>query len=204
MDTLVERARGLVRSGKRVILGVAGAPGAGKTTFAEALIARLQFDGIAAAHVPMDGFHLADVALRERGLLGAKGAIETFDVHGYLAMLRRLRSETDHDVLAPGFERGLEQPLAAAITVPPATTLVVTEGNYLLDESGAWPLVRAAMDEVWFVDLDDERRRSRLVERHVRYGKDRGAAEAWVEAVDEPNARRVIARRQHADLVVSG
>jgi len=204
MDTLVERARGLVRSGKRVILGVAGAPGAGKTTFAEALIARLQFDGIAAAHVPMDGFHLADVALRERGLLAAKGAIETFDVHGYLALLRRLRSETDHDVLAPGFERQLEQPLAAAITVPPATTLVVTEGNYLLDESGAWPLVRAAMDEVWFVDLDDERRRSRLVERHVRYGKDRGAAEAWVEAVDEPNARRVIARRQHADLVVSG
>jgi pantothenate kinase len=79
----------------------------------------------------------------------------------------------------------------------------VTEGNYLLDESGAWPEVRAELDEVWFVDLDDDRRRSRLVERHVTFGKERAAAQAWVDEVDEPNARRVIARREHADLIVN-
>ena len=202
MDPLVERARGLVRDGERALLGIAGAPGSGKSSLAAKLVKRLRADGVEAAHVPMDGFHLADAALVERGMLGAKGAIETFDVHGYLALLRRLRAETDHDVLAPTFERDLEQPLAAAIIVPPATTIVVTEGNYLLDESGAWPQVRAALDEVWFVDLDEGRRRSRLVDRHVKYGKERAAAQAWVDDVDEPNARRVIARRDAADLVV--
>jgi pantothenate kinase len=56
---------------------------------------------------------------------------------------------------------------------------------------------------VWFVDLDEDRRRARLVERHVTFGKERSVAQAWVDEVDEPNARRVIARREHADLVVS-
>lgn len=203
MDALVERAGALVRDGDRALLGIAGAPGSGKSSLATKLVKRLRTGGVEAAHVPMDGFHLADAALVERGLLQVKGAIETFDVHGYLALLRRLRVEIDHDVLAPTFERHLEQPVAAAIIVPPATTIVVTEGNYLLDESDAWPQVRAALDEVWFVDLDEGRRRSRLVERHVTFGKERSAAQTWVDDVDEPNARRVIARREHADLVVS-
>jgi pantothenate kinase len=203
LTALTERAIGLVEPGRRAILGLCGAPGVGKSSLAATLVKRARAAGVEAAHVPMDGFHLADVALVERGLLDHKGAVETFDVHGYLALLRRLRAELDHDVLAPTFERQLEQPLAAAVTVSPSTTLVVTEGNYLLDESSAWPQVRAELDEVWFVDLDDGRRRSRLVERHVKFGKERPAAQAWVDDVDEPNARRVIARRDAADLVVS-
>nr|MCW2728173.1 hypothetical protein [Aeromicrobium sp.] len=203
LNALVDRAAGLVPPGRRALLGICGAPGAGKSSLAAKVVKRLRADGVAVAHVPMDGFHLADAALTERGLLAAKGATETFDVHGYLALLRRLRAEVDHDVLAPDFERTIEQPIAAAIIVPPDTALVVTEGNYLLDDSGAWPAVRAELDEVWFVDLDDNRRRARLVERHVKFGKERAAAQAWVDEVDEPNARRVIARREHADLVVN-
>ncbi|MCD9199545.1 nucleoside/nucleotide kinase family protein [Aeromicrobium wangtongii] len=203
IDDLVQRAAGLVQPDRRALLGICGAPGAGKTSLARTVVKRLRAAGVPVAHVPMDGFHLADAALRERGQLAAKGAIQTFDVHGYLSLLRRLRTERDHDVLAPDFERTLEQPLAAAIIVPPATQIVVTEGNYLLDDTDAWPLVRAELDEVWFVDLDDGRRRSRLVERHVKFGKDRAAAQAWVDEVDEPNARRVIARRDTADLVIT-
>jgi pantothenate kinase len=199
---LTRRAGHLGGSG-RAILGIVGAPGAGKSSLARTITKRLRAAGVEAAHVPMDGFHLADAVLVERGLLKRKGSVETFDAHGYLALLRRLRVELDHDVLAPDFERTIEQPVAAAITVPPATTIVVTEGNYLLDESSAWPQVRAELDEVWFVDLDEDRRRARLVERHVTFGKERSAAQAWVDEVDEPNARRVIARREHADLVVS-
>jgi pantothenate kinase len=200
---LVDRAAALAQPGRRAILGIVGAPGAGKSSLARTITKRLRAAGLEAAHVPMDGFHLADAALVERGLLERKGAVETFDAYGYLALLRRLRVELDHDVLAPDFERTLEQPISAAITVPPSTTIVVTEGNYLLDESSAWPEVRAELDEVWFVDLDEGRRRSRLVERHVTFGKERAAAQAWVDEVDEPNARRVVARREHADLVVS-
>lgn len=204
ITALTPRAAELVQPGRRAILGICGAPGAGKSALAVKLVKRLNAAGVAAAHVPMDGFHLADVSLRERGLLEAKGAIETFDDYGYLALLRRLRVELDHDVLAPGFERDLEQPLAAAITVPAGTTLVVTEGNYLLDDSGAWPLVRAELDAVWFVDLDDNRRRSRLVARHIKFGKEPVAAQEWMDRVDEPNAQRILARQAFADLIVDG
>lgn len=204
LDDLADRAIGLTGDDRRVLLGITGAPGAGKTTLAAALVQRLRADGLAVAHVPMDGFHLADAALIERGILDRKGAIETFDAHGYLALLRRLRTELDHDVLAPDFERTLEQPIAGAITVRPQDRIVVTEGNYLLDDEAAWPAVRAALDETWFIDIDDSVRVGRLVRRHVRFGKPEPAAAAWVAQVDEANARRVIARRSAADLVVDG
>ncbi|RYI96845.1 MAG: nucleoside/nucleotide kinase family protein, partial [Actinomycetales bacterium] len=178
----------------RLLVGVVGAPGSGKTTVAKKLVDRLGRRQVSAVRAPMDGFHLADVALQERGLLERKGAIETFDAHGYLALLRRIRDERDHDVLAPAFERELEQPLAGAITVAPEHRVVVTEGNYLLDDVAPWPDVRSALDLVVLVELDDDRRRSRLVERHVKFGKERAAAQAWVDDVDEPNAQRVLAR----------
>lgn len=202
MTALTHRAALLAQPGRRAILGICGPPGSGKSSLAVTLVKRLRAAGVESAHVPMDGFHLADVALRERGLLARKGAVETFDGYGYLALLRRLRIEVDHDVLAPTFDRDLEQPLAGAITVSPETTVVVTEGNYLLDTDDAWPQVRAELDEVWFVRLDENRRRARLVGRHVKYGKSREAAQAWVDDVDEPNARRITARMEFADLVV--
>ncbi len=204
LDDLAARAAALAGAdpARRVLLGLVGAPGSGKSTLARRRANPLTAQGVPAVRVPMDGFHLADVALLERGLLRRKGAAETFDAYGYLALLRRLRAETDHDVLAPGFERDLEQPVAASITVAPQHRVVVTEGNYLLDADEPWPDVRRELDAAWFVDLDDGRRRSRLVMRHVKPGKSREDAQAWVDDVDEPNARRVLARREHADLVV--
>ena len=119
----------------------------------------------------MDGFHLADAALDRLGLRGRKGAPETFDGWGYLALLRRLAAETDHPVWAPGFERTLEQPLAGSIPVGPRSRLVVTEGNYLLLDRPPWPEVRAALSEVWYVEADAGVRLERLLARHVEFGK---------------------------------
>jgi pantothenate kinase len=198
LDALVRRARALTAPG-RAVLGIAGAPGAGKSTLAARLVAEL---GPGAAWVPMDGFHLADTALDRLGLRARKGAVETFDGWGYLALLRRLAAETDHPVYAPDFERTLEQPLAGSIAVGPEVRLVVTEGNYLLVEDEPWPQVRAALTEVWYAEVDEAVRHARLVDRHVRFGKPVAAAEAWVTAVDDRNAALVARGRARADLVV--
>ncbi len=208
LERLVERVRALAAAapGQRVIIGIAGAPGAGKTTLAEDLVAALA-DGRppgdpGVAHLPMDGFHLADVQLDALGLRQRKGAPETFDAHGYLETLRRLRSGDPATVYVPGFERELEQPVAAAIALPASAQVVVSEGNYLLVEQEPWPQVRALLDEVWFVDITDPERLRRLVARHTRFGKDTDAATSWALGPDQANADLVLSTRERADLVV--
>ncbi|MGW2645755.1 nucleoside/nucleotide kinase family protein [Streptomyces sp. NPDC001393] len=202
-DDLLDRARGLVRDGRRALLGIAGSPGAGKTTLAEHLVRTLNADGPPwAAHVPMDGFHLADTELDRLGRRDRKGAPDTFDAAGYAALLRRLREDTDDVVYAPGFERVLEQPIAGAIPVPPTARLVVTEGNYLLLTEGSWARVRPCLDEVWFCETAEDERIRRLVARHEEFGKDHETAVAWVGGTDQRNADLVATTRGRADLVV--
>nr|WP_203615817.1 nucleoside/nucleotide kinase family protein [Streptomyces sp. SID13726] len=198
-DDLVTRARSLAAPDGRAVLGLAGSPGAGKTTLAERLVRALNGPGEPwVAHVPMDGFHLADVELDRLGLRDRKGAPETFDAAGYAALLKRLREETDDVVYAPGFERVLEQPVAGAVPVLPTARLVVTEGNYLL----LWPRVRSQLDEVWFCAPDEDERLRRLIARHEEFGKSHEDAVAWVLRSDQANAELVAATRDRADLVV--
>ncbi|MED7821440.1 nucleoside/nucleotide kinase family protein [Streptomyces chiangmaiensis] len=202
-DDLLKRAASLAGPGRRAILGITGSPGAGKTTLAEQVVRELNGDGRPwVVHVPMDGFHLADVELDRLGRRDRKGAPDTFDAAGYAALLRRLREESDETVYAPGFERVLEQPIAGAVPVLPEVRLVVTEGNYLLLDSGAWGRVRPRLDEVWFCEIGEEERIRRLVARHEEFGKDHETAVAWVLGTDQRNADLVAATRARADLVV--
>ncbi|MDM7991416.1 nucleoside/nucleotide kinase family protein [Arthrobacter sp. zg-Y877] len=207
-EGLAERLSEFARSSAgTVVIGVAGAPGAGKTTLVEALVRELS-GGIPDveqrrfAHVPMDGFHLSDRELARLGLLARKGAPETFDAYGYAALLERLRSPRTAVVYAPGFERTLEQPLAGDIPMFPAAKVILTEGNYLLLDRPEWQEVRSRCTEVWFCEPDDELRVQRLVERHIRFGKSPAEAAAWVRDVDERNARLVQETKARADVVV--
>ncbi|MEU1165616.1 nucleoside/nucleotide kinase family protein [Streptomyces sp. NPDC005921] len=204
-DDLLDRARSLAGRAPRALLGIAGGPGAGKTTLAERLVRELNGSGEPwVARVPMDGFHLADAELDRLGLRDRKGAPATFDAAGYAALLRRLRAQPEDVVYAPGFERVLEQPIAGAIPVPPTARLVVTEGNYLLLAEGLWARVRPALDEVWFCEIDESERIRRLVARHEEFGKGHAEAVAWVAGTDQLNADLVATTRDRADLVVPG
>lgn len=184
---------------RRPIVGLAGCPGAGKSTLATALA---QVLGRRAVVVPMDGFHLADAELVRQGVRDRMGAPETFDAWGYAALLRRLRGRPAHPMYAPGFDRALEQPIAGAIAVDAGTSVVITEGNYLLLDRPEWRAVRAELDEVWFVSTDERLRAERLVARHIESGKSPQAARSWVARVDEPNAREIEQTRSRADRQV--
>ncbi|MGQ7297366.1 nucleoside/nucleotide kinase family protein [Quadrisphaera sp. KR29] len=201
---LVDRARALVEAagGRRVLLGLVGAPGAGKSTLAGQLVSALgaELPG-GAALVGMDGFHLAQATLDRWGRADRKGAPDTFDAGGYVALLRRLRARDEDVVHAPEFRRDLEEPVGSAVPVPREASLVVTEGNYLLLD-GPWAPVRELLDEVWFLAPAEDLRLQRLVARHEAFGKAPEAALAWSHGPDQANADVVLATARRADLVV--
>lgn len=199
MRSWTDRLQALLQHHRRVLLGITGPPGAGKSTLAESIVAAVD----RAVYLPMDGFHLADVELQRLGRLERKGAIDTFDAHGYLALLQRIRTHHTEIAYAPAFHRDIEQPIAGSVPVAPETQLIVTEGNYLLDDDDPWPAVRALLDEVWFVDAPPDERRRRLMARHVEFGKSPEQADAWVRAVDDPNASRIELNRDNADFVLT-
>ena len=194
----LSRISALLAGGQRKLLGLVGPPGGGKSTLAQALLDALPGRAVV---VPMDGFHLANAELARLGRALRKGAPDTFDSAGYLALLRRLKAQRADDIVyAPEFRRDIEEPIAGAIAVLPQVPLVITEGNYLLLDTGPWAGVREQLDEVWFVDTDAALRRDRLVGRHMQFGRTLQEARDWVATTDEPNAGLIAATRHRADV----
>lgn len=195
---LIQRLEDLA-AGPRRLLGVVGPPGAGKSTLAAMMAQAL---GERAQAVPMDGYHLAQVELERLGRAQRKGAPDTFDAAGYAALLRRLRQQGEGETIyAPDFRREIEEPVAGALPVFAHTPLVITEGNYLLlDDDPAWAPVADLLDQVWYLDVPAALRLERLAERHVRFGRSREQALAWIGQTDEPNARRIEASAHRAGL----
>lgn len=197
-----DRAVDLATRGRRSVLGIAGAPAAGKSTYAEQLAAKLTADGHNVALVPMDGYHLAQTVLEELGLADVKGAPHTFDGYGFVALLRRLKEAPDEQIWVPRFDRGLEDSIAASIGVAPEVTLVVTEGNYLLFDEMPWATVRMLLDQCWYVDVPEQLRHDRLEARHRRYGRSPEEAHERTYGSDERNARLIAATARSADAIV--
>jgi pantothenate kinase len=193
VDQAVERAVELARSSHRTVLGIAGAPGAGKSTLARRIVTAVdeRLGAGTAVQVPMDGFHLSNAALDAFGRHDRKGAADTFDADGYVALVRRLVAADEDVVWAPDFDRRVDEPVAGSIAVPRAARLVVSEGNYLLDDTAPWSALPALFTETWFCAVADDVRLDRLVGRHMRHGRDHDAARAWAVEVDGVNAARV-------------
>ncbi len=200
VQQLVQRAATLAGQPRRAILGITGPPAAGKTTLAETLLAELAPH---AAYVPLDGFHLAHHVLEGLGTVHRKGAPDTFDAAGYVALLRRLRDPGEGTVYAPQFRREIEDSVANAIPVPPDVRLVITEGNYLLVRTGPWAELGGLLDEAWYLDLAEPARLRWLTDRHVRYGRDAAEAAARATGPDQRNAELIETTKPYADLIIS-
>jgi pantothenate kinase len=199
LAALVERARGLSAAGRRALLGITGAPGAGKSTLAAAIAEAM---GESAVLVPMDGFHLANADLERLGRRNRKGAPDTFDAEGFVELLRRLRQPVDDVVYAPVFDRQVEASIANAIAIDRRIALVITEGNYLLLDQEPWAPIARLLDECWYIEGNEEERLRRLIARHVEFGKSPAEAHEWVHRSDEANARLIEGTRRRADLIV--
>lgn len=202
----------------RTVIGIAGAPGSGKSTIATAVVRAL---GPAAIVLPMDGFHLTPERLVELGRRDRMGAPDTFDVDGFLRVLSALRrapgapgtagaagapdflENSGSDVYAPGFNRVIERPVADAIRVTPEFSIVVVEGNYLLHDRDGWEQVAPLLDACYFVSVDSRVRLQRLIDRHVAFGKPPVEAVAWAEGPDEANARLIEAGARRADALIA-
>ena len=201
LDEVVDRAESLMTSmsGQRKIVGLIGKPGAGKSTLSAQLIEQL---GDQAAILNMDGYHFSNLALRKLGRADRKGAPDTFDALGFTEILKRVKHEVDQNIYFPVFDRSIEESISAQGVITPEIKLVITEGNYLLHNENNWGGVKKLLDESWFIEVDDQIRIERLVNRHHKFGKSKADAHSWATGSDENNAQVVARTRELADVII--
>ena len=199
---ILEEARLLAQTGRRTVLGLVGAPGAGKTTLARALHRALENQSVV---LPMDGFHLSNVVLESLGRRDRKGAPDTFDSAGFVALLERVRRQTPRSgtIYAPEFDRNLDESIGGVISIPDDIPLVIVEGNYLLHKSDGWYPIANCLDRSWFIDPPEALRQERLIQRHERFGMPASQARAWALGTDQRNAELVLTTRSRADRIIS-
>lgn len=190
----------LSKTDGRLMVGLSGAPGSGKTTLARKVADRLVEDGLAAVFIPMDGFHLDDRVLIERGRHAFKGAPDTFDSHGFVHAMKRLKS--GEQVVMPSFDRRREIAIAGAIVVEPETKIIVAEGNYLCFDQPPWDQLMPLWDLSVYLDVRRETLRERLVQRWLDHKMPQDAAEKRADGNDMANADSVSKYRMETDLVL--
>lgn len=202
IDEALSRIKDLaLKHSGRFIIGIVGKPGAGKSTLTSHLIENLPKDSVSL--VPMDGYHLSNLQLKNLGLSDRKGAFNTFDSNGYVSLLKRINTETDQDIYYPVFHREIEESYAADGVVLANTKIVLTEGNYLLFDKAGWEKVAAELTEIWYININDNLRIERLVKRHEFYGKDKESAFNWATGTDEINAKIVESTAARADVIIN-
>ena len=201
LDQALNRAKELAAdSDKRIIIGIIGKPGAGKSTLSSHLMKNLPKE--TTALVPMDGYHLSNLQLKKLGRADRKGAPDTFDATGFVNLLKRISTDTSNDIYFPIFHREIEESIAAEGVVTKETKFVITEGNYLLHNQDGWQEVAPVLTESWYVQVDDKLRLERLVNRHIKYGKEPKFAHDWAHGTDERNAQLVEGTKPRSSVIV--
>jgi pantothenate kinase len=193
---VVERASALTR----MIIGIVGKPGGGKSTLSKYLLKGI--DPSLVSVVPMDGFHLSNKVLKELGRSERKGAQDTFDVKGFTTLIARIKSDGAEPIYYPVFDRSIEESIAAQGIVYPSTRVVIVEGNYLMHDRDGWQEISPLLDQSWYAYLDEDLRISRLISRHVAFGKDPDSAKAWAKGSDQVNAQLIETGVARCDFLI--
>ena len=173
----------------RTIIGIVGKPGGGKSTLSKYLLKGM--DPSLVSVVPMDGFHLSNKVLKDLGRSDRKGAQDTFDVKGFRTLIERIKLDSLDPIYYPIFDRAIEESIAAQGVVYPSTRVVIVEGNYLMHDQNGWEEVSPLLDQSWYAYLDEDIRISRLISRHIAFGKDPESAKAWAKGSDQVNAELI-------------
>ena len=173
----------------RTIIGIVGKPGGGKSTLSKFLLKGM--DSTLVSVVPMDGFHLSNKVLKELGRSDRKGAQDTFDVKGFTALIERIKMDSADPIYYPIFDRSIEESIAAQGVVYPSTRVVIVEGNYLMHDNDGWQEISPLLDQSWYAFLEEDIRISRLISRHIAFGKDPESAKAWAKGSDQVNAELI-------------
>ena len=184
----------------RTIIGIIGKPGGGKSTLSKYLLKGM--DPTLVSVVPMDGFHLSNKVLKELGRSDRKGAQDTFDVKGFTTLIQRIKMDSAEPIYYPIFDRSIEESIAAQGVVYPSTRVVIVEGNYLMHDRDGWQEISPLLDQSWYAFLDEDVRISRLISRHIAFGKDPESAKAWAKGSDQVNAELIETGVGRCDFLV--
>ncbi|KEZ38812.1 Uncharacterized protein SAPIO_CDS10852 [Scedosporium apiospermum] len=215
VSRLVEKAWNKLQNtpdNQRLLIGISGIPGSGKTTLAHLVTTRLNTKSpTTAISLPMDGYHYTRAHLSSmpdpQTAHARRGAAFTFDAPAFLALIRSLRGPLTPDskpIYAPSFDHAVKDPKEDDIEILPSHRVVVVEGNYLALDEDVWRDAAALFDELWFVEVDFEVAKRRLVRRHVEAGiaKDEEAAERRAVENDLVNGKQIVEKRLKVDEVV--
>ena len=196
-DYIIENSEGR----KRYIVAIAGPPGAGKSTFSQALLLMLKEKSIQAKIITMDGFHLDNSILADRNLLDRKGAPATFDTAGFIHLMNRLTNFED-DVVIPEFDRNKDLSIAGSSIISTKDKVLIVEGNYLLIEEEPWTKLKKTWDQTIFINPGIDTLEQRLLNRWLRYGLDTQDAKKRTLSNDLPNARYVLEKSSDSDIQI--
>ncbi|MEN9380836.1 MAG: hypothetical protein RIR99_670 [Actinomycetota bacterium] len=184
----------------RTIIGIVGKPGGGKSTLSKYLLKGCDENLVSV--LPMDGFHLSNKVLKSLGRSDRKGAPDTFDVKGFAKLLERVASDQSNPIYYPIFDRSIEESIAAQGVVLPSTRVVIVEGNYLMHDRDGWQEISPLLNQSWYAYLDEDIRISRLISRHIAFGKDPESAKAWAKGSDQANAELIEMSVARCDFLI--
>ncbi len=200
LDAHVDALLARLVDSRRFVLGIAGPPGAGKSTVAARIVQRASAS-VPAVVAPMDGFHRSNEDLESASLLPLKGVPASFDAATFADRVCSL-ADTSAPLTWPTYDRQKQAVVPDGATVEPQHRLVVVEGNYLLLDTPPWHRIRPSLDEAWYLDVPIETLTPRLLVRHRRNRSAAAAAEK-VASTDLPNAELIAGTRHRADLIVT-